>query len=264
MAGRPNKYLPFIAALSEEDIYSPATILSNGEECGLFSLYLRLSGDREEILRRKIRHTLQRFSCNHHFPDADGPVTHRLKFQAPAFGWRGNRWKVAAKLISGQTTAKSCGAIKLEYIAKNQHPNALLERNGLFTLTDVAHVLNLDPNSLTTFAKALAKSHLSPWVHTGFVPAIDGQWLINMSSFAPFFMKCRENYKRRPARWTEFDYLELLDIYPLAGNEKLPNKLNIQTIEEMEPDDRKKFGVWKTRHIEGFLVQKPVLARSAP
>ncbi|CAM2067762.1 hypothetical protein SCOR_20440 [Sulfidibacter corallicola] len=92
-AGRPMKYAPFLLALDDDQVYSPATIVRHGEEKGILEPW----GDDPEDYRRlkiKIRHSLARFSKNHGFPDeGDGIVT--LAGQAPTRGWLGSRWKEA-------------------------------------------------------------------------------------------------------------------------------------------------------------------------
>jgi len=88
--GRPLKYKDFIAILEDEVIYSPATIVNNGEAFGLLDRDLS-EADLKQV-RTRIRHTLARFSTNHGFPQTgDGWVI--LKGQPPIRGWKGKLWK---------------------------------------------------------------------------------------------------------------------------------------------------------------------------
>lgn len=86
------KYRAFIDVLEEDLVYSPATIVRQGEVLGLLDLLLR--GEDCRDVRRKIRHTLARLSTNRGFPyEGDGWV--EIPGQAPLRGWFGWRWKQA-------------------------------------------------------------------------------------------------------------------------------------------------------------------------
>lgn len=84
--GRPAKYTEIIKNLTDNDVYTPATIAVFAAE-GNF-----LEGDEPiELQRRRVRITLGRFSCRFFPNEGDGRVT--LKGQAPTPGWFGWRWK---------------------------------------------------------------------------------------------------------------------------------------------------------------------------
>lgn len=91
-SGRPLKYRHLLEILEDDTIYSPGSIVRNGEEKGLLSIP---EGSEERNLQRlRIRHTLSRFARNHEFPrPGEGWVT--LIGLAPTPGWRGSTWKAA-------------------------------------------------------------------------------------------------------------------------------------------------------------------------
>lgn len=86
------KYRAFIDVLDDDMVYSPATIVRQGEVDGLLDAFA--AGDDRREIRRKIRHTLARLSTNRGFPyEGDGWV--EIPGQAPLRGWLGWRWKQA-------------------------------------------------------------------------------------------------------------------------------------------------------------------------
>ncbi len=88
--GRPMKYKKFLLILEDDQVYTPAAIVRNGETRGL--LGSQLEGEALQRARLRIRHTLSRFSKNHFFPRrGDGLV--ELEGQSPTPGWLGSRWK---------------------------------------------------------------------------------------------------------------------------------------------------------------------------
>lgn len=90
--GRPMKYRFLVEALYDREIYSPATIVDHCLEIGV----LDPSRPQKELDRERtrIRHSLSRFSQNHHFPrGGDGPID--ISGQAMGVGWYGFRWKQA-------------------------------------------------------------------------------------------------------------------------------------------------------------------------
>lgn len=90
--GRPLKYKPYIMALDDNELYSPAKIVINGIEKNLMPD--NLTKEERNDLRRKIRHTLSRFRKSHQFPgEGDGFV--ELPGQSPTPAWFGWRWKDA-------------------------------------------------------------------------------------------------------------------------------------------------------------------------
>lgn len=93
--GRPLKYRHFIEALDDDTIYTPASIVQLGEIKGLFPRALK---DRDLYdAKLRVRHTLARFSSNHHFPYmGDGLAC--LEGHPPMRGWKGSRWKLAADI----------------------------------------------------------------------------------------------------------------------------------------------------------------------
>lgn len=89
--GRPLKYAYFIVVLEDGKLYSPATIVSNGEALGFFDgLY-----DRQlRLAKTRVRIALGRLRQLRRFPDAgDGQV--KIGGQAMMPGWYGARWKAA-------------------------------------------------------------------------------------------------------------------------------------------------------------------------
>lgn len=91
--GRPLKYKHFIAALDDQTIHTPATIVQHGIKQGFFSP--PLEGKSFDEARLRVRHTLARFSSNHQFPfQGDGFAF--IQGQPPIRGWHGWRWKLAA------------------------------------------------------------------------------------------------------------------------------------------------------------------------
>ena len=89
--GRPLKYRQLLDILDDATIYSPGSIVRNGEEKGL----LPPLGPADQSQRRlRIRHTLCRYAVNHKFPrPGEGWV--KLDGQAPVPGWYGDTWKAA-------------------------------------------------------------------------------------------------------------------------------------------------------------------------
>ncbi|CAM2069106.1 hypothetical protein SCOR_27300 [Sulfidibacter corallicola] len=98
--GRPMKYRPFIEALEDDVVYTPASIIDWGYEKGVL---LKEPGSKEGRSQRvKVRHSLARFSKNHGFPDeGDGVI--RRKGQQPARGWKGSRWKASLRKVEPGT-----------------------------------------------------------------------------------------------------------------------------------------------------------------
>ena len=97
--GRPLKYRHLIDILEDDTLYSPASIVRNGEEKGLLPVpdgdvpFSPADQERSEQAMR-IRHSLARFADNHKFPrPSEGFV--KLFGQAPAPGWFGATWKAA-------------------------------------------------------------------------------------------------------------------------------------------------------------------------
>ena len=87
--GRPLKYKHFILLLEDDALYTPAAIVTNGQEKGL-----TVPPPGADRTRLRIRHTLARFAINHAFPhDGDGLL--RLPGQAATPAWFGWRWKNA-------------------------------------------------------------------------------------------------------------------------------------------------------------------------
>lgn len=87
--GRPLKYKELIYDLTDDVIYSPASIANHAQESGYI-----LSLDREEIRlqKQRIRIALARLSSYRGFPEnGDGLVT--IPGQATTVGWLGSRWK---------------------------------------------------------------------------------------------------------------------------------------------------------------------------
>jgi len=96
---RPLKYRHLIDILEDDTLYSPASIVRNGEEKGLLPVpdgdvpFSPADQERSEQAMR-IRHSLARFADNHKFPrPSEGFV--KLFGQAPAPGWFGATWKAA-------------------------------------------------------------------------------------------------------------------------------------------------------------------------
>ncbi len=90
--GRPMKYKHYLTILENKVVYTPAKIVSHGEENGLMNSSLEEDDRKRERLR--IRHTLARFSANHKFPkEGDGWVD--IRGQPLMRGWFGWRWKKA-------------------------------------------------------------------------------------------------------------------------------------------------------------------------
>ena len=261
-AGRPLYYLPFFAVLCDEDIHSPASIVNNGQDCGLFWHYLSLTKKDEILLRRNMRHTFARFAHNHGFPtEGDGWQTHQPKGQQKYTGWRGHRWKEAARLISGKVEITPvCDMLRLERIGQTQNAPILLERDGLFLLEDVARTLKFPKKHIMIAAKALKKGDLNPWEHMGLVPMVNDCWLINMSMFAPFFIKCVEIRKKYPAHWSAMDFLRPLDIYHIAEIQKEAG-LTVRRVRKMSAKRRTDLGIWTLTGIGGYVAQKTALIR---
>ena len=88
--GRPMKYRHYLTILDDDTLYSPASIVDWGVAHGLMEP--NLSEDERKDIRRKIRHTLARFSKNHQFPD-DGEGLVGMYGQAPIRAWTGRTWK---------------------------------------------------------------------------------------------------------------------------------------------------------------------------
>ncbi len=83
--GRPLKYKKLIDRLSDDEVYSAATIA-----------YLCSVAEKEErkTLVTRIRKTLNMFTRNNGFPiEGDGQVS--VRGQEPGRGWFGWRWKAA-------------------------------------------------------------------------------------------------------------------------------------------------------------------------
>ncbi len=90
--GRPMKYKHFLTILEDKVVYTPAKIVSHGEDHGLMNPLPEAIDPKRQRLR--IRHTLARFSANHKFPkQGDGWVY--ISGQPPMRGWFGWRWKKA-------------------------------------------------------------------------------------------------------------------------------------------------------------------------
>ncbi len=98
--GRPLKYLNFLEILDDETVYCPYTIFQAGRDHGLVAHLAgkdEIDPKEERLYKIRIRHTLARFVANHHFPEeGDGLV--KIKGQTPPRGWKGSRWKKAARL----------------------------------------------------------------------------------------------------------------------------------------------------------------------
>jgi len=90
--GRPLKYRHLLDILEDDTLYSPGSIVRNGEQKGLLPSVRSVV---ERNLRRlRIRHTFARFVVNHKFPQpGEGLV--KLVGQAPVPGWFGATWKAA-------------------------------------------------------------------------------------------------------------------------------------------------------------------------
>ena len=75
--GRPMKYKKLLRALRDYVVYTPSTIATLAEDCGMFkSLPDDIKGLRLE--HQRIRITMGRFSNNNNFPDeGDGHVVER-------------------------------------------------------------------------------------------------------------------------------------------------------------------------------------------
>ena len=87
--GRPLKYRHLIEALDDETIYSPGSIVQNGEEKDLLT-----TPEEKNNQRIRIRHTLASYAKNHDFcRPGEGWVN--LKGLAAAEGWCGATWKAA-------------------------------------------------------------------------------------------------------------------------------------------------------------------------
>ena len=262
MTGRPNLYLPYLAVLEDWEIYSPATILRKGIDCGLFSFYIKLTECNEETAKRRIRHTLSRLKHNHELPrEGDGSLTHQIEGRMPGFGWYGYRWKTAAGLIS-ETPKKNvdCVAPIFGEICKNEFPEILLGRNGLFHLADVARVLGVNANNLIIAAKVLTKGNLRPWTRMGLLPAINGRWLVMMPVFSRFIATCQEKYKN-PSKCSYWQYLKVCGVLPI---EKLRlDKFTLQKIRQMKMADKKALGIWKSPFTNDLVALDGLLKRMA-
>jgi len=87
------KYKHYLVILTDDVVYTPATIVDNGAAYG-YQLPPVADVEAYKLARLRIRHTLARFSKNHGFPiEGDGWII--LKGQAPLRGWFGWRWKSA-------------------------------------------------------------------------------------------------------------------------------------------------------------------------
>ena len=261
MTGRPNQHLPFLAVLEDWEIHSPATILRNGIDCGMFSFYTELSQSDEGMAKRRIRHTLSRLSHNHHFPqEGDGLLTCQVKGQKAGFGWYGHRWKKAVGLISEIPRRDvDCVAPRFEKICDKEAPKTLLTRNGLFHLGDVVRIFGLNRKHLIVAAEVLAKGDLKTWEHMGLLPAIHGRWLVMMPIFSRFFAMCQEECGDNPPKWSKCHYLKVCDIHPLRKI-KL-GKARRQRVQQMKNTERKALGVWQSPHIKGLVALNGLLER---
>ncbi|MCP4406171.1 MAG: hypothetical protein GY807_00085 [Gammaproteobacteria bacterium] len=89
--GRPRKYVPLMAALDDDELYSPAVIARIAQGQGLLAPFLTEESNEDQVMQR-IRIAMIRISNLHNFPDeGDGQV--RIEGQAPVPGWFGWRWK---------------------------------------------------------------------------------------------------------------------------------------------------------------------------
>ena len=92
--GRPMKYSPLLAALDNEKIYCPASIVHHAQATGLLDELW--PGKNDKQARLKARHSLARFTVGHHFPKTgDGLISEPIPGQPPLRGWFGWRWKEA-------------------------------------------------------------------------------------------------------------------------------------------------------------------------
>jgi len=95
--GRPMKYDCFLQLLEDEVVYTPASIVLEGEKAGLFSpdnglFEKELTGAELRQAKFRVRHSLSRLQKNHFFPKiGDGVVM--MKGQPLFQGWHGKRWK---------------------------------------------------------------------------------------------------------------------------------------------------------------------------
>ncbi len=89
--GRPRKYATIIAALDDDELYSPAVIPRFAKGQGLLAPFLTEGVSEARVIQR-IRIAMVRLSNLHNFPDeGDGQVI--IVGQAPVPAWFGWRWK---------------------------------------------------------------------------------------------------------------------------------------------------------------------------
>ena len=263
-SGRPNIYLPFLAALGDKDIYCPATIVDHGLRSGLFDQYLDLHLPNEKQLRRSIRHTMARFAKNHGFPpEGDGFTTQKCKGRPEMVGWCGFRWKQAARLLSQENEQTQNEAISLLEPVNILKPKDLLAKDGLFYLADVADILKFNATALVDAALVLIRGNLSPWEYLGLVPMVDNRWLVYMPAFAAFYNKSLKG-KRRVDQWNVNRFLGALDIYPLTKVKSLLKFIPPKEMRKMTVKQKREYGIWAAPQVSGFVAHKGTLLKRQP
>lgn len=247
-------FLPFLAVLCDEDIYTPDTIVRYGRKCGLFDFYLALSPDRH--LDLKIRRKLTRLADEHAFPkQGDGLLTRGS--HGSAVGYAGRRWKLACKLAP-EHLAEPLGKIKLKKYKAGSF--GLLDQRSLFVLAEIEDDLRIKAKTFIDAATVVQEGGSSTWQLMGLVPVIGNQWLVYMPIFSILYQNCSKNLSKDASAWTTKGLLEQIGIFRLTDFEKMFPDLQTDKIERMAVSERKDAGIWYATSL-GFVIQRDILAK---
>lgn len=96
------KYVAALAILDDQSLYCAATIVRLAEQYGQFdrggAFFKEVKKNSRKIVKRRIRHTLNRLHKNHAFPENGDRLIYIFK-QGEMKAWYGWRWKKAVGLI---------------------------------------------------------------------------------------------------------------------------------------------------------------------